>query len=154
SKKTIREIESPNPQTIDAGASEDSLFACFIGLAAVLLLARAAILSNTPAIMTGLPMLVYQDVVALAILVWVFHGLFAITAGSSKRGWVLIAGWTLSLLIAAYTAIDTIVYNLIMTPLTLRLVAISGYGRGVQATIADQLWSTVRAVLAALMVVL
>jgi len=146
--------ENPSLQTPKIDSLEDSLFACFIGLGAGFLLARVAVLRNTPAMMPALPILVYQDVLALAILLWGFQGLFAITVGLRKRWWLAIAGWTLSLLLAAYTAIDVIVYNLIMTPLTLRLVAISGYGRGVEATVADQLWPAVRAVLAALGVVL
>lgn len=146
--------ETPSLQTLKIDSLEDSLFSCFIGLGAVFLLARVAILRNTPAMLPALPILVYQDTLALAILLWGFHGLFAITVGMRKRWWLAIAGWTLSLLLAAYTAIDVIVYNLIMTPLTLRLVAISGYGRGVEATVADQLWPTVRAVLAALGVAL
>ena len=132
----------------------DRLFAGFIGLAVLLLMARFIILSNTPNIVVFLPLLVYQDALALIIVAWFFHELFSISSSPRARLAVAFAGWTVCLLLAIFTVINMTVYNFILGPLTYRLIAISGYGRGIEATIAQALGPGLRAIAAALMLML
>src|SRR5207248_1836212 len=116
--------------------------------------ARFSILSNTPDMMFALPLLAYQDVLAIVIVAWVFHAFFAISPGPTTTRRVAITGWTLCLFLTMYTAIGVMVYNQLLTPLTYRLIAISDYGRGVEATIAEEAWPAARAVSTALVLFL
>ncbi len=120
-----RNIE-PGPETRKA----DHLFAGFIGLFVVIVIARYQVL-NWPPLGSRLPILVYQDVAFWSVLTWCFYGLLKL---SPEKRALLIAGWSVCILAAVYTAVHLIIYSETRSPLTYRLWLTADLGRGIEAS--------------------
>jgi arylsulfatase A-like enzyme len=122
-------------------------FAAFTGFAILLLASRVQIL-RIAHLGDHYPLLFYQDVLALAAVAWLFRAMFAACRGNRSRRIVEIAGWSLCILWALYTAIATIVFWYIRSPLTYRLIALSEGTRGVESVLAEDLsraWTAIPA---------
>jgi hypothetical protein len=80
----------------------DHLFACFVALAIVTVYTPLRTLHSllTWSLTALLSLATYQDLLPLAALAWVFHGLFAIAERQRTRRLIAVAGWTLCLVIA------------------------------------------------------
>jgi glucan phosphoethanolaminetransferase (alkaline phosphatase superfamily) len=131
-------LTSASPGSDDASGHELRLFAALIALTILVIAARTQIL-RIAHLSSHYPLLFYQDVFALAILAWVFRGFFRIARSDRAQRVVAILGLTLCLIGALYTAIATMVFWLIRSPLTYRLIVISDGARGVQASIREDL---------------
>ena len=128
-------------------SQEIRFFAAFSAFAILLLAARAQIL-RIAHLGDHYPLLFYQDILALALVGWLFRGLFAAFRGDRGRRIVEIAGWSLCILGALYTSIATIVFWYIRSPLTYRLIVLSDNARGVESVLAEDLsraWTAIPA---------
>ncbi len=117
---------------------EIRFFAAFSAFAVLLLAARVQIL-RIAHLEDHYLLLFYQDVLALALMAWLFRGLFVAFRGERGRRIIEVAGWSLCILGALYTAIATIVFWYIHSPLTYRLIALSQGTRGVESVLAEDL---------------
>jgi arylsulfatase A-like enzyme len=126
---------------------EIRFFAAFSAFAVLLLAARVQIL-RIAHLEDHYPLLFYQDVLALAVMAWLFRGLFVAFRGKRGRQIIEVAGWSLCILGALYTAIATIVFWYIRSPLTYRLIVLSDNARGFQAALNEDLsqgWTAIPA---------
>jgi len=126
---------------------EIRFFAAFSALAVLLLAARVQIL-RIAHLEDHYPLLFYQDVLAPALVAWLFRGLFVAFHGERGRRIIEVAGWSLCILGALYTAIATIVFWYIRSPLTYRLIVLSDNARGFQAALTEDLsqgWTAIPA---------
>jgi hypothetical protein len=131
-------LTSASPGSDDGSGRELRFFAALIALMILVLAARTQIL-RIAHLSSHYPLLFYQDIFALALLAWTFRGLFRIARGDRAERVVAILGWTLCLVAALYTAIATMVFWFIRSPLTYRLIVISDSARGVQASIREDI---------------
>ena len=106
-----------------------------ICLFAAMTWARYQNLHWPPAYRPLLPILAYQDAFFCTALAWILYMLFRFTRGSRGYWAVAAFGWIICLLTAVYTAINSIIYSYINTPLTYQLLLISDYARGVGETV-------------------
>ena len=112
------------------------LFAGFVALAIVTVLTP---LRTLHALLTWqtialLPLATFQDLFLIAVLAWIFHGLFAVIKGRRVRRMVAVAGWTGCLVLALYTYLSTILYLIIRRPLTIGLLVAADNLRAIQAS--------------------
>jgi hypothetical protein len=63
----------------------EHLFAAFLGLTLLMLLARLEILHSSPNSSPYLPLLAYQDIFVCVFLAWLFEGLLAFSRPSWLR---------------------------------------------------------------------
>jgi arylsulfatase A-like enzyme len=117
------------------------LFAALLGLAAVMVRQRIEMVYCVwrSDLWLYLPLLAYQDVIALTILGWVSYGLFALARNPYVRGGITRAGWYFLLLLALYTSVDTVVFSYIHTDATYKLFVLSDNLRMVEKSIPDAL---------------
>ena len=97
-------------------------------------MARQLVL-NWPPLGSRLPILVYQDVAFWSVLAWCFYGLLKL---SPEKRAILIAGWSVCLLTAVYTAVHLIIYSETRSPLTYRLWLTADLGRGIEVSLARE----------------
>jgi arylsulfatase A-like enzyme len=117
------------------------LFAALLGLAAVMIRQRVEIVYCVwrSDLWLYLPLLAYQDVIALTILGWVSYGLFALARNPQVRWGVARVFWYVTLLLGLYTSVDTIVFSYIHTPATYKLFLVSDKLRLVRKSIPEAL---------------
>ncbi len=117
------------------------LFAALLGLAAVMLRQRIEMVYCVwrSDLWLYLPLLAYQDVIALTVIAWVSYGLFTLARNPRVRGGITRAGWYFLLLLALYTSIDTVVFSYIHTDATYKLFVLSDNFRMVEKSIPDAL---------------
>ncbi len=113
----------------------DRLFAGFIGLLVVIVISRYLVL-NWPPLRSYLPILIYQDIAFWSVLTWFFYGLLKL---APRQLAVLIAGWSICLLTAVYTAVALIIYIDTRSPLTYRLWLTADQGRGIEVSVSQAL---------------
>jgi len=82
-----------------------------------------------------LPLATCQDLFVLAAIAWAFYGLFAIVKPPWARRLVAVAGWTVSVTLALYGYLSSIIYLVIRRPLTLGLLVAADNLRGIQSSI-------------------
>jgi len=123
--------------TRPGGDSAEYLFAGFVALAIVTIVTPVRTLHVLLpwGLIALLPLATCQDLFLLAVIVWIFHGLFAVARRPWARRLVAIAGWTVCLMLALYTYLSTIIYLVIRRPLTFGLIAAADNLRGIQASI-------------------
>jgi arylsulfatase A-like enzyme len=129
----------------------EHLFGAFLGLAVLMLLARLRILG--PNSRPYLALLAYQDIFVCALIIWLFDCLLALSNPGWRRRVLIVTGWTCCLLIAAFTALNVVVFISIQRPLTHQLVSLTYGVRGVQASIDDARVLVMRNVAAAFLTV-
>jgi lipoteichoic acid synthase len=114
----------------------EHLFAGFVALAIVTVYTPLRTLHSllTWKLIALLPLATYQDLFLLAILAWVFHGLFAIAERQWARRSIAVAGWALCLTLALYTYLSDIIYLIIRRPLTVGLLVAADNLRAIQAS--------------------
>jgi lipoteichoic acid synthase len=114
----------------------DYLFACFVALAIVTVYTPLRTLHSllTWSLTALLPLATYQDLLLLAVLAWIFHGLFAIAERQRPRRLIAVVGWTLCLMLALYTYLSDILYLIIRRPLTVGLIVAADNLRAIQAS--------------------
>ncbi|HVB82844.1 MAG TPA: sulfatase [Candidatus Binataceae bacterium] len=119
------------------GDSAEYLFAGFIGLAIVTIITPVRSLHALLPwrLIALLPLATCQDMFLLAVMAWLFHGLFAIAKPRWARRLVAVTGWTVCLLLALYTYLSGIIYLIIRRPLTFGLLAAADNLRGIQSSI-------------------
>jgi arylsulfatase A-like enzyme len=140
-------------QARDSGR-ELHLFAGFIALAILLIAARLQTLRIAEQPNRWLlPVLAYQDVLAIAFAAWLFRGLFRLVRGTGGQRIIAIAGWGFAIAVAVYTAISEIVFWYIRSPLTYRLIVVSDDARGTGASVIEALSTAWRAIPAEVMLV-
>src|ERR1700731_5196724 len=117
------------------------LFAALLGMAAVMLRQRLEIVYCVwrSDLWLYLPLLAYQDVIALTIIGWVSYGLIALARKPQVRWGIAHVFWYLTLLLGLYTSIDTIVFSYIHTPATYKLFLVSDDLRLVRKSIPEAL---------------
>jgi len=120
---------------------ESRIFATIVGLSAVMLRVRHMTLSFPPIdhLLRILPILVYQDVLFCSALAWLFHSLLLLCSGRTAHKRVLAVAWSLCFFLVIYTAVDSIVYENIHSPLTYRLWIASDHLRGVRSSVVSAL---------------
>ncbi len=120
-----------------SGDSAEYLFAGFVALAIVTIVTPVRTLHVLLPwrLIALLPLATCQDLFLLAVIVWLFHGLFAVAQRPWARRLVAIAGWTVCLMLALYTYLSNIIYLVIRRPLTFGLIAAADNLRGVQSSI-------------------
>ena len=114
-------------------SDEEHLFAGFLALAMLMLLARWTVIEMGSALLSfgigpvlwSLPIMFYQDVVFWAALAWIFTVTLTPSSGVRAHRAMLAAGWFFCLLAAAYTGLWIVIYNYIHHPLTYQLLKIS-----------------------------
>jgi arylsulfatase A-like enzyme len=114
------------------------VFASFLALAAVMLLVRFMILKHPP-MRRFLPVLVYQDVLVLAAIAWLFHGLFGLPSRPGTCKLIGRMARVACFLLAVYTLIAGIIYDNIHAPLTYGLLLASDHLRANGASIRGTL---------------
>ena len=116
-------------------SSSEYFFAGCVGLGLMLLTARVVIARDS-FLLPLLPLLFYQDLFALVVFAWLFHGLFALAKSGTAHRVASAAAWALIVLWAIYTPITVVIYATIGFPLTSQLLATS---EGVHASILQAL---------------
>jgi hypothetical protein len=86
-----------------------------------------------------LPLLAYQDVIALAIITWISYGLLKLARNPRVCGSLTRTGWYALLLLAVYTSVDTVIFSYIHTEATYKLFVLSDNLRMVARSIPDAL---------------
>jgi hypothetical protein len=134
--ETVAENPSPPEQSDYLVDAPDHLFAAFVALAIVTVYTPLRTLHSllTWTLTALLPLATYQDILLLAVLAWMFHGLFAIAEGQRTRRLVAAVGWALCLTIALYTYLSDILYLIIRRPLTVGLIVAADNLRAIQAS--------------------
>ncbi len=117
------------------------LFAALLGLAAVMARQRIEIVYCVwrSDLWPYLPLLAYQDVMALTVLGWVSYGLLALARNRYLRGSITRAVWYFVLLLVLYTSVDTVVFSYIHTDATYKLFVLSDNLRMIERSIPDAL---------------
>ena len=114
----------------------EHLFAAFVALAIVTVYTPLRTLHSllTWKLIALLPLATYQDLFLVAVLAWVFHGLFAVAERQWARRSIAVAGWALCLTLALYTYLSDILYLIIRKPLTVGLIVAADNLRAIQAS--------------------
>jgi hypothetical protein len=60
-----------------------------------------------------LPLLAYQDVIALVMIAWISHGLFKLARNSRICEGLARSGWYFLLALTLYTSLDTVIFSYI-----------------------------------------
>jgi len=117
------------------------LFAALLGMAAVMLRQRLEIVYCVwrSDLWFYLPLLAYQDVIALTIIAWVSYGLFKLARNPRVCGGITRAGFYFLLLLTLYTSLDTVIFSYIHTQATYKLFVLSDNLRMVKNSIPDAL---------------
>lgn len=135
------EVSTGMPMSATAGrprgGSAEYLFAGFVGLAIVTVVTPLRTLHAllTWRMIALLPLATFQDLFLIAVLAWIFYGLFAIAKRPWARNTVAVAGWTVCLGLALYTYLSAIIYLIIRRPLTAGLLVAADNLRGIQSSI-------------------
>jgi arylsulfatase A-like enzyme len=130
---------TPEISKIPSAREEESrLLAGFLALGAVMLLVRFMILKHPP-LRLFLPVLVYQDILVLGALAWLFHVFFGLLSRPQTRKLLRRIALTVSFLLAVCTLIAGIVYDNLHAPLTYRLLLASDHLRANGASIREAL---------------
>jgi arylsulfatase A-like enzyme len=121
------------------------LFAALLSMTLVMLRQRLEIANCVchclwrPDLWLYLPLLAYQDVIALAIIAWISYGLFMLARNPRVCGGLTRTGWYFLLLLTFYTSIDTVIFSYIHTEATYKLFVLSDNLRMVARSIPDAL---------------
>jgi arylsulfatase A-like enzyme len=116
-------------------------FAALLGVAVVMLRQRLEMIYCVwrSDLWLYLPLLAYQDVIALTIIAWVSYGLFKLASNPRVRGGITRAGWYFLLLLTLFTSVDTVIFSYIHTEATYKLFLLSDNLRMVERSIPDAL---------------
>ncbi|MGH7913847.1 MAG: hypothetical protein ACREPW_04255, partial [Candidatus Binataceae bacterium] len=135
------ERQSPFRFTPRRVTDAEFLFAALLGLAAVMVRQRIGMVYSVwrSDLWLYLPLLAYQDVIALTVLAWAFYGIFVLVRSSRVRRRIARAGWYFLLLLALYTSIDTVIFSYIHTEATYKLFILSDNLHMVEKSIPDAL---------------
>src|SRR5579863_3451714 len=113
----------------------DYLFAGFVGMAFVTVLAPVRRVYLPTHLIRLLPFLTYQDLGLLIALAWLFHGLLsAITRPAARRALALV-GWILCLSLALYSYLNALIFAIMRRPLSYGLLVAGGDISGIWASI-------------------
>jgi lipoteichoic acid synthase len=121
------------------------LFAGLLSMTVVMLRQRLEIANSVCHCMwrsdlwLDLPLLAYQDVIALVIIAWISHGLFKLARNPRVCGGLTRTGWYFLLLLTLYTSVDTVIFSYIHTEATYKLFVLSDSLRMVEKSIPDAL---------------
>jgi arylsulfatase A-like enzyme len=143
-------------------SDEEHLFAGFLALAMLMLLARWTVVEMGTALLSfglgpilwSLPIMFYQDVVVWAALAWIFTVTWAPSSGVRAHRAILAAGWFFCLLIAAYTGLWIVIYNYIHHPLTYQLLKISEGMGGIRGSVSTSFKSALGQIILSVLMVL
>ena len=138
---------------LDDSSAQLHLMAGFLALATLVIATRVLLLALTTSLMPYIPLVAYQDVVVLALIIWTFFQALRIVKRPAPRRLMIGAGWVLCIALAIYTVVDEIIYILIRSPLTYRLLVVSQNMAGVGGSISDGLHVAYRTVPVALLFV-
>jgi len=130
-------------------SARDKLFGVVLGLAVVMIGARALIMQTgtramfwqvaesgvedrwlgapTPAFLPYLPLAAYQDLAFCAVVSWVSWATLSTLRSKVAQRAVSIVIWSVCLFAAAYAAVNIIVYYLLGTPVTYGLLVLSDH---------------------------
>jgi len=81
----------------------------------------------------------YQDILAWAILLWIFGGLSTLCASPQVRRVALVVGWIACTFAASLTGLHLVIYSYLAMPLTFRMIAISQTAGGIGGSFSGAL---------------